>query len=177
MDFASTPKTPTSSPSGPTIDINRKRARPTKSCLECRRKKLKCDRTQPCQQCRKLGREALCVYANGPPQSFEVEPNEDGEPSSKKPRVEVSKLASWGYGAQTTGQQLEPSSYLEDKPPEMLTVREKRFDIGDNLPVPPGKVHIHGARSKYIGPGDRMGLLDHVSSTFLTVLSCFSYLI
>ena len=41
----------------------RKRARPIFSCLECKRKKLKCDRQQPCHQCSRLGRSTRCRYA------------------------------------------------------------------------------------------------------------------
>jgi len=42
-----------------------KRPRPVISCLECRRKKLKCDRTHPCQQCIKIGRPGQCEYQEG----------------------------------------------------------------------------------------------------------------
>ncbi|KIV85810.1 hypothetical protein PV11_01466 [Exophiala sideris] len=42
-----------------------KRPRPVISCLECRRKKLKCDRTHPCQQCIKIGRPGQCEYQSG----------------------------------------------------------------------------------------------------------------
>ncbi|KAI1330678.1 hypothetical protein F5Y16DRAFT_340100 [Xylariaceae sp. FL0255] len=38
-----------------------KRPRPVKSCLECRRRKLKCDRLLPCSQCQKSQRG--CRYA------------------------------------------------------------------------------------------------------------------
>ncbi|KAI0205681.1 fungal-specific transcription factor domain-containing protein [Astrocystis sublimbata] len=38
-----------------------KRPRPVKSCLECRRRKLKCDRILPCTQCQKSQRS--CRYA------------------------------------------------------------------------------------------------------------------
>ncbi|KAK5326360.1 hypothetical protein LTR93_003222 [Exophiala xenobiotica] len=42
-----------------------KRPRPVISCLECRRKKLKCDRLDPCQQCIKIGRPGRCTYQSG----------------------------------------------------------------------------------------------------------------
>ncbi|KAI0381607.1 fungal-specific transcription factor domain-containing protein [Hypomontagnella monticulosa] len=38
-----------------------KRPRPVKSCLECRKRKLKCDRISPCSQCQKTQR--TCRYA------------------------------------------------------------------------------------------------------------------
>ncbi|KAI1417960.1 fungal-specific transcription factor domain-containing protein [Hypoxylon sp. FL1857] len=38
-----------------------KRPRPVKSCLECRKRKLRCDRASPCSQCQKAQRQ--CRYA------------------------------------------------------------------------------------------------------------------
>ncbi|KAI2632282.1 fungal-specific transcription factor domain-containing protein [Hypoxylon sp. NC1633] len=38
-----------------------KRPRPVKSCLECRKRKLRCDRVSPCSQCQKAQRS--CRYA------------------------------------------------------------------------------------------------------------------
>jgi len=67
-----------------------KRPRPVISCLECRRKKLKCDRTQPCQQCVKSGRPERCSYQAG------QEP--DGSASgpvghiAKRPRVDSDEM-------------------------------------------------------------------------------------
>ncbi|KAF2673146.1 hypothetical protein BT63DRAFT_451179 [Microthyrium microscopicum] len=42
--------------------VPRKRPRPVKSCLNCRSKKLKCDREQPCSQCVKYHRADSCGY-------------------------------------------------------------------------------------------------------------------
>ncbi|KAL7624247.1 hypothetical protein AAE478_005806 [Parahypoxylon ruwenzoriense] len=39
-----------------------KRPRPVKSCLECRKRKLRCDRVVPCSQCQKAQR--VCRYAS-----------------------------------------------------------------------------------------------------------------
>ena len=41
----------------------RKRRRPVISCEECRRRKIKCDRTFPCKHCRQI--EATCNYSEG----------------------------------------------------------------------------------------------------------------
>ncbi|KAK2741483.1 hypothetical protein FQN57_005616 [Myotisia sp. PD_48] len=43
--------------------VNR-RPRPQLSCKECRRRKLKCDRTLPCNQCKKTRRSVECSYGN-----------------------------------------------------------------------------------------------------------------
>lgn len=49
-----------------------KRPRPVKSCTECRKRKLKCDRLCPCSQCQKSHR--YCKYATWE----EDNPNSDG---------------------------------------------------------------------------------------------------
>jgi len=41
----------------------RARRRPVVSCEECRRRKIKCDRTHPCKHCRQLN--APCNYSDG----------------------------------------------------------------------------------------------------------------
>lgn len=52
---------PNSSHGGPALPRSVKRPRPVKSCTECRKRKLKCDRSCPCSQCQKSGR--ACRYA------------------------------------------------------------------------------------------------------------------
>jgi len=61
-----------------------KRSRPVISCLECRRKKSKCDRTHPCQQCIKAGRPGRCQYQPG--QDPESNVGYSHAVSNKRPR-------------------------------------------------------------------------------------------
>lgn len=42
---------------------NRKRRRHPLSCTECRRRKLRCDRSDPCDRCTKSGVAELCRFA------------------------------------------------------------------------------------------------------------------
>lgn len=153
---------PTSiAPGTPVVpETSRKRARPTKSCLECRRKKLKCDRTQPCMQCKKLAREALCIYVGRLDDTLNEGMYGDGESSNKRPRVEVSRLASWAE-RDHMDPQTESLGLLSER--SHITARQPRPDNDENLPVPPGKIYLHGPRSKYVGLGNRMALMDHVS--------------
>ncbi|MCJ1306500.1 hypothetical protein MMC25_000143 [Agyrium rufum] len=62
-----------------------RRPRPTLSCLDCRRKKLKCDRLQPCQQCVKIGRAASCVFRSHVDPSDSAAETDDRPP--KRPRL------------------------------------------------------------------------------------------
>lgn len=55
-----------------------KRPRPVVSCLNCRRKKLKCDRSLPCEQCVKSGASDHCCYAPGQHPSSTTRGSNDG---------------------------------------------------------------------------------------------------
>jgi hypothetical protein len=63
--------TPSATLAAPPADsgahVPNKRPRLVLSCLECRRKKLKCDRLLPCNQCTKVGKSANCAYSSGKP--------------------------------------------------------------------------------------------------------------
>lgn len=48
----------------PSVKTIRKRRRPAHSCLECRRRKVRCDRNKPCAQC-SAHQVASCVYTQG----------------------------------------------------------------------------------------------------------------
>jgi Zn(2)-Cys(6) binuclear cluster domain-containing protein len=56
---SSVPTTP-AAPSSSSARPIRRRMRLITSCLECRRRKLKCDKSQPCTNCVRFGRE--CLY-------------------------------------------------------------------------------------------------------------------
>jgi len=60
----------------------RRRNRIITSCLECRRRKLKCDKKFPCDHCHKAGRE--CVFL-APPR----DPNAQNRLNQLKDRVEL----------------------------------------------------------------------------------------
>ncbi|KAJ2989892.1 hypothetical protein NUW58_g3235 [Xylaria curta] len=60
-----------------------KRPRPVKSCLECRRRKLKCDRLLPCTQCQKSRRS--CRYVSDG-ETGSVSDASDAETSDRAPK-------------------------------------------------------------------------------------------
>jgi hypothetical protein len=47
----------------------RKRRRPALSCVECRRRKIKCDRNIPCSQCT-LSKSSTCTYSGDSPRNI-----------------------------------------------------------------------------------------------------------
>lgn len=52
----------------PSGQLARPRPRPVLSCLRCRRRKIKCDRSLSCKQCTLTGHDRLCTY-NAQPKS------------------------------------------------------------------------------------------------------------
>ncbi|KAG0648014.1 Fusarisetin A cluster transcription factor fsa6 [Hyphodiscus hymeniophilus] len=147
-----------------TPELNRKRARPTVSCFECRRKKLKCDRVQPCSQCVKARREDLCQFATGVmkigvnrtrPQPLVAAREDDGdrERAGKRMRIEdVMTLNSIpGNG------QVEEINGREAYSPGLTT----------------GRIYVKGNRSRYVGVGDRMAMLDQFEDAKSYIMNSF----
>ena len=58
----------------------KKRKRKTYSCIDCRRRKLKCDREQPCGRCQKEGHPQTCVF--NPESAADWHASENDEPET-----------------------------------------------------------------------------------------------
>ncbi|CAK7270626.1 hypothetical protein SEPCBS119000_004184 [Sporothrix epigloea] len=63
----------------------KRRMRGITSCLECRRRKMKCGRTQPCDHCHKSGR--VCIYLGG-----RLDPDSQGKITEIKEKVSSLEL-------------------------------------------------------------------------------------
>ena len=232
--------------------VKRSRQRPTKSCEECRRKKLKCDRELPCSNCKKGGRDGgTCFFKDAPGtgdfgggKRLRTEELESGwRDRERRPYVGVGDYGNGevereernyypnvpplarsdpigpgrgvlAYGIGMDGvdghqadairarifQQEEDRKRIlgggnaEVYPNVPDLARERNIGFGramftygvndvppeasrDEIPTPTssagiaqnesvralGRVHIRGTRSRYVGIGDRMAMLDHVS--------------
>ncbi|KAJ5620786.1 hypothetical protein N7510_004770 [Penicillium lagena] len=62
------------------------RNRPQLSCTACRRRKLKCDRGDPCDNCRRRNEQHLCTYL--PPNLNQRNPKKSGKSKSRLDRLE-----------------------------------------------------------------------------------------
>lgn len=131
---------------------SRKRPRPVVSCLRCRDKKLKCDRTAPCENCVKASTANTCTY------------NRNGVSPAKQE-----------FAAPTSNA---PSNSLEDLQQRMAKVEEllgvarahqqqsitRKERPAPTTPLPLlGTVVMKGNRSHYHGQNDRVTLLNQVS--------------
>ncbi|RDW88063.1 hypothetical protein BP6252_00095 [Coleophoma cylindrospora] len=130
---------PPSESSTPAPKISR--PRPTLTCSECRHKKLKCDRAEPCEQCRKRGRVQFCSYAHST--TRHRVPNGQGT-RVKRASATVKASGMQSLAATTKTGRNGPSSR-------------------GNVPIEsqPRDAEIVDTSSRYRGPSDRMGMLVH----------------
>ena len=72
-------------PTSPRTEENQgyRRGRAIRSCLECRRRKMRCNRSRPCQNCNRFCRE--CVYLPFPEWPPGASINTNGEANSQSP--------------------------------------------------------------------------------------------
>lgn len=135
----------------------RSRVRPMVSCLECRKKKLRCDRLQPCSACIKGRRTESCVFSSvAPPREL--------------PKYRANNGDSVNSISGDTLEKMKRSSSLDGE----FTLREGRTDghqegIDAGGTYPPreayaGKVVLKCSQSWFQSTGDRMTMLDHVST-------------
>lgn len=97
-----------------------KRPRPVKSCTECRKRKLRCDRLLPCSQCQKSNRS--CKYATDP----------DGGYDSDDQEIETTEAPRPTKRNYPPGAALTPTATVPEIPPSAPTA--KNGDAG-GLPM------------------------------------------
>lgn len=125
----------------------RPRPRPVVSCLRCRDKKLKCDRSSPCENCVKAQIADTCAYQRG------LNTVSKGSPAS------VSTV---------TVNAVEDLQARLAKVEEMLGIpgSSQSTSNGTSEEVKPhaiGTVVVKGSRSIFHGQNDRTTLLNQVS--------------
>lgn len=120
----------------------RKRPRPVVSCLRCRDKKLKCDRTAPCENCIKAQTSNSCTYhRNNNARSKECAP-------APTPTTDV----------------VEDLQLRLTKVEELLGLQSRQgvCSTEDAKQQPIGTVVVKGTRSMFHGQNDRTTLLNQV---------------
>lgn len=118
----------------------RKRHRPSYSCVECRRRKVRCDRSQPCNQCTAHDVSVACTYEEHPRslstrrQQQERQSTSEGslsdKPTDKPTRIRgtVSKTRVFGHGhwmSSFSMVDLPPPCYV--MPPPLLMIQDGRI--------------------------------------------------
>jgi hypothetical protein len=178
------------SPANPITKIPQKRPRPVLSCLECRRKKLKCSRTLPCIQCTKASRATHCSYNEYPSviasseTAQDIPHAEDGgrarkivrssvlgqrkETTSLSPRsnTNLTSLSKLGIieDLQSRVERLE--NQLKGRATSMNHLRDDGFDDeyrAKHYNVRSrGIIHLKDSTTRYHGQNQKVALLIHV---------------
>jgi hypothetical protein len=126
----------------------RKRPRPVVSCLRCRDKKLKCDRTSPCENCIKAQIPDTCTFQRNASVS-----------SKESPPVST-----------VTASAVEELQSRLAKVEELLGIRSSKpvKAAEDAKPHAIGTVVVKGSRSIFHGQNDRTTLLNQVRASSRT---------
>lgn len=144
-----------------------RRSRPQISCLECRRKKLRCDRVQPCVQCKKSGKEALCVFVNKPPRSSSTgRPGTDITlpplPGPKSEQTTPIHPRDYGHDGGKLEGFVENRCSVSAIPERLHQGPDGQISQSTSL----GCIRVKCGRSRYLGLGDRMAMLGYVGTSF-----------
>ncbi|KAF1849742.1 uncharacterized protein K460DRAFT_372178 [Cucurbitaria berberidis CBS 394.84] len=133
------------------IPASRRRDKPILSCTLCRRRKLKCDRNQPCKTCVDRGLSLSCTYLRQP-----AAPQEPKAPNSVHDRIDqLEKLVTSLMGGKETDSgspALSTLSYLE-----------QYGDDNTEIPGTPDRVKFSGDTTSYTNSGHWTSILDGIS--------------
>lgn len=117
-------------------------------------------------QCKKLGRESLCTYANGPSGSPSAV-SDGSERVQKRARFDISNnYNTWERAASANSHHSPREAYsVQNGFVYDRTTTEREQDPiveGGAFSIASGKFSIIGDKSRYIGLGDWMALVDQV---------------
>ncbi|KAL6711662.1 hypothetical protein ACN47E_004596 [Coniothyrium glycines] len=130
---------------------SRKRPRPVVSCLRCRDKKLKCDRTAPCENCVKASTANTCTY------------NRHGvSPAKPEPVASSASNATPGSLEDLQARMVKVEELLGvARAHQIQSASRDREKAATVTPLPLlGTVVMKGNRSHYHGQNDRVTLLN-----------------
>ncbi|KAH7094461.1 hypothetical protein FB567DRAFT_600035 [Paraphoma chrysanthemicola] len=142
----------TESPSHRDVPASRRRPKPTLSCTLCRRRKLKCDRQQPCKTCVDRGLSLSCTFTRSVPASQDTKPT-----SSVHDRInQLERLVTTLMSHKDTEQHspaLSKVSYLE----------QYSDDENNEMPETPGRVKLSNDTTTYTNSSHWTSILDGIS--------------
>ncbi|KAI0592681.1 fungal specific transcription factor domain containing protein [Pyrenophora tritici-repentis] len=134
------------------VPPSRRRDKPILSCTLCRRRKLKCDRLQPCKTCVDRGLSLSCAYVRSAPPSKEPK-----VPNSVHDRInQLEKLVT----------NLISGNDIHHASPAASTISQYQYHNGNHdadLPGTPDRVKFQGETTTYSNSGHWTSILDGIS--------------
>jgi hypothetical protein len=138
------------------VPPSRRRDKPIVSCTLCRRRKLKCDRQQPCKTCIDRGLALSCTYVRNAPAAQEPK-----TPHSVHDRIDqLERLVTTLMSGKDASPTLPTASHL----PHLNN------DNGADVPGTPDRMRFTGDTTSYASGAHWTSILDGVSRYRLIVI-------
>jgi hypothetical protein len=131
------------------VPPSRRRDKPIVSCTLCRRRKLKCDRQQPCKTCVERGLTLSCTYVRSTPTAQEPK-----APHSVHDRIDqLEKLVTTLMSGKEVGSATPAIPHLQ-----------QLSEANDaEIPSTPDRVRFNGDTTSYTNSAHWTSILDGVS--------------
>ncbi|KAI0547350.1 hypothetical protein F4679DRAFT_597611 [Xylaria curta] len=141
-----------------------RRAKPTLSCNLCRRRKLRCDRQQPCQTCSSRGLSLACSYSHNP--NAAPQPSHAARPSMQDRLAQLEQLVMNVVQNQSQNHNPIASQSKTDlnisapqpNPDEFISTSTAPSTPSDN-----GNLRVNANESRYVGGAHWTAILDGIA--------------
>jgi hypothetical protein len=135
------------------VPPSRRRDKPIVSCSLCRRRKLKCDRQQPCKTCVDRGLSLSCTYVR-----MASTTQESKTPHSVHDRIDqLEKLVTTMMHERENG-----NFQANSASPSMSHLDQHDTDNSVDIPGTPDRVRVSGGATSYTSGAHWASILDGV---------------
>ncbi|PVI00613.1 hypothetical protein DM02DRAFT_562708 [Periconia macrospinosa] len=142
------------------VPPSRRRDKPILSCSLCRRRKLKCDRQQPCKACVGRGLSLSCTYTR-----FTPKPSATADSSASTnvyDRIDqLEKLVTTLMEANRNGSPNSSLALPPTTPSGSTRITDEPTHV--DIPIAPDKVELHNDETRYANSGHWTSVLDGIA--------------
>ncbi|KAI1754191.1 hypothetical protein F4782DRAFT_493573 [Xylaria castorea] len=140
-----------------------RRAKPTLSCNLCRRRKLRCDRQQPCQTCSSRGLSLACSYAHN---NHAGPATQTARPSVKDRLFQLEQLVMNVIQNQNLSNNNAPTPLASDTQtsvPQPSADERVSAPTAASTPSDSGSLRYNANESRYVGGAHWSAILDGIA--------------
>ncbi|KAF2642458.1 hypothetical protein P280DRAFT_395792 [Massarina eburnea CBS 473.64] len=142
------------------IPPSRRRDKPILSCNLCRRRKLKCDRQQPCKGCVDRGLSLSCTYSRN--QHISSTPSESKAANNVHDRIDqLEKLVTTLIEQKRSGNSYTPSTVIPSVSAYSPKPSDRAADV--DAPLAPDRVKLEADETSYTNSGHWTSILDGIA--------------
>ncbi|KAF1960470.1 hypothetical protein CC80DRAFT_544917 [Byssothecium circinans] len=142
------------------IPPSRRRDKPILSCTLCRRRKLKCDRQQPCKACVDRGLSLSCTYARN--QHVATPPSDPKAPHNVHDRIDqLEKLVTTLMEQKRNAASFSPATIATSMP--AYSPKPDDGTVDADVPSAPDRVRLENDETSYTNGGHWTSILDGIA--------------